>query len=134
MAQENKEELVKKIVLLEAQISVLTQENEELKFAKNKLKELEKSKEEIIANEHNVRKELVALQSQNSLLNKNLETKTKELDVLKVELTRLANLFDEYIVSYKDQVKLLGVIHRNAQNVEKFLDDKVNDFNKGDKK
>jgi predicted RNase H-like nuclease (RuvC/YqgF family) len=134
MAQENKEELVKKIVLLEAQVSVLTQENEELKILKTKLKEVEKSKEEITSNEHNVRKELVALQGQISLLNKNLEAKTKEVDVLKGELTRLANLFDEYIVSYKDQVKMLGVIHRNAQNVEKFLDDKVNDFNKGDKK
>jgi len=43
-------------------------------------------------------------------------------------------LFDEYIVAYQDQVKMLGVFVKNTQTVEKYLSGKIDDFNGGSKK
>ena len=134
MAIENKEELVKKIAVLEERLLPLKQASEELVVVKNQLENVLKSKEEIIANEHTIRKDLEKAQAEVVGLKKALEGKDKQIEVLKADLTKLANLFDEYIVAYQDQVKMLGVFVKNTQTVEKYLSGKINDFNGGSKK
>jgi predicted RNase H-like nuclease (RuvC/YqgF family) len=134
MAIENKEELVKKIAVLEEKLLTLKKASEELVVVKNQLENVLKSKEEITANEHTVRKDLEKSQAEVVGLKKAAEGKDKQIEVLKADLTKLANLFDEYIVAYQDQVKMLGVFLKNTQTVEKYLSGKINDFNGGSKK
>ena len=134
MAIENKEELVKKIAVLEADNLRLRQKSEEFDVAKKEMLSAKKSSEEIAANEHTVRKDLEKVQAEVVGLKKALEGKDKQIEVLKADLTKLANLFDEYIVAYQDQVKMLGVFVKNTQTVEKYLSGKINDFNGGSKK
>jgi chromosome segregation ATPase len=93
-----------------------------------------KSKEEIIANEHNVRKDLDKAKAELIALNKSIEIKDKQLESLKNDLTKLANLFDEYINAYQDQTKMLAVFVKNTQTVEKYLSNKIEEFNGGSKK
>jgi len=134
MAIENKEELDKKIAVLEERLLPLKQANEELVLVKNQLVDVLKSKEEIIANEHTIRKDLEKVQAENIANKKIIEAKDKQVEVLKTDLNKLANLFDEYIVAYQDQVKMLGVFVKNTQTVEKYLSVKINEFNGGNKK
>jgi chromosome segregation ATPase len=130
MAIENKEELVKKIAILEEKISDL----KKLEPLKKQLDEALKSNEEVIANEHNIRQQNEKAQAELIANKKFIETKDKQIESLKADLTRLANLFDEYIVAYQDQVKMLGVFVKNTQTVEKYLSEKINEFNGGNKK
>ena len=134
MATENKEELLKKIVILEAENSKLISLKSELDNLKKELADSKRVKEELIANENTIRKELQKIQEQLNASQKGLEIKVKEVDSLKSELTKLANLFDEYIAAYQDQVKMLGVFVKNTQTVEKYLSGKIEDFNGGNKK
>jgi hypothetical protein len=134
MATENKEELLKKIVLLEAENLKLHKLVGELDLIKKELLDVKKSKEEIIANEHNIRQQLEKLKNETNAFPKILETKDKQIELLKTDLNKLATLFDEYIVAYQDQVKMLGVFVKNTQTVEKYLSLKINEFNGGDKK
>jgi DNA repair exonuclease SbcCD ATPase subunit len=134
MAIENKEELVKKIAVLEERLLPLKQASEELVLVKNQLVDVLKSKEEIIANEHSVRKELEKVQAEIIANKKIIEAKDKQVEAMKADLNKLANLFDEYIVAYQDQVKMLGVFVKNTQTVEKYLSVKINEFNGGNKK
>jgi septal ring factor EnvC (AmiA/AmiB activator) len=106
----------------------------ELKEKEKELLAIKKSNEEIIANEHSVRKELEKVQAEIGGNIKIIEEKNKQVAVLKADLTKLANLFDEYIVAYQDQVKMLGVFVKNTQTIEKYLSVKINEFNGGDKK
>lgn len=134
MAIENKEELVKKIAVLEADNFRLRQNSEAFDVAKKEMLSIKKTNEEITANEHTVRKDLEKAQAEIAGLKKAAEGKDKQIEVLKADLTKLANLFDEYIVAYQDQVKMLGVFVKNTQTVEKYLSGKINDFNGGSKK
>ena len=134
MAIENKEELVKKIAVLEADNFRLRQNSEAFDVAKKEMLSIKKTNEEITANEHTVRKDLEKAQAEIVGLKKAAEGKDKQIEVLKADLTKLANLFDEYIVAYQDQVKMLGVFVKNTQTVEKYLSGKINDFNGGSKK
>jgi Tfp pilus assembly protein PilN len=134
MATENKEELLKKIVLLEAENLKLHKLVGELDLIKKELLDVKKSKEEIIANEHNIRQQLEKLKNETNAFPKILETKDKQIELLKTDLNKLATLFDEYIVAYQDQVKMLGVFVKNTQTVEKYLSEKINEFNGGNKK
>jgi phage host-nuclease inhibitor protein Gam len=134
MASENKEDLVKKIALLEAQLLPLKKANEELIQIKKELADSLKSKEEVIANEHSIRQRHEKLQAENDATKKIVEAKDKQIEAMKADLNKLANLFDEYIVAYQDQVKMLGVFVKNTQTVEKYLAAKIEDFNGGSKK
>jgi predicted RNase H-like nuclease (RuvC/YqgF family) len=134
MATENKEDLFKKIAMLEAQLLPLKQASEEFVLVKKQLADALKSKDEIIANEHSVRQREEKLQAEIASLKKGLEAKDKQIDAMKVDLNKLAILFDEYIVAYQDQVKMLGVFVKNTQTVEKYLAAKIEDFNGGNKK
>jgi DNA repair exonuclease SbcCD ATPase subunit len=134
MAVENKEDLVKKIAVLEAQLLLHKQASEELVAVKKQLADVIKSKEEIAANEHNVRKELEKVQTEIVANKKIVEAKDKQIESLKTDLTKLANLFDEYIVAYQDQVKMLGVFVKNTQTVEKYLSGKIDEYNGGSRK
>ncbi len=156
MATENKEDLVKKNAVLEAKISNFERLQEELILLKKQVVNEKKEREEIIANEHHIRQLLEKSKNELSDLkiiieNKNKESETlkfskdkeienlktskdKEIENLKNELNKLAVLFDEYIVAYQDQVKMLGVFVKNTQTVEKYLTVKINEFNGGDKK
>ncbi len=134
MATENKEDLVKKIAVLEAQLLPLKQASEELIHVKKQLADVLKSKEEVIANEHNVRIQLEKLKSEVAENIKIIETKNKQIEAMKADLNKLANLFDEYITAYQDQVKMLGVFVKNTQTVEKYLSAKIEEFNGGSKK
>jgi chromosome segregation ATPase len=127
-------ELFKKIVLLEAENALLPQLKEEVAFLKKELLSIKKSSEEITANEHSVRKELENVQAEIIANKKIIEAKDKQIELLKNDLTKLANLFDEYIVAYQDQVKMLGVFVKNTQTVEKYLTVKINEFNGGNRK
>lgn len=131
---EKKEDLFIKIAKLEGDILTLKQKEEELKQVKKQLADVEKSKEEIIANEHNIRQQLEKAKGDNAGFQKLLEAKDKQLEAMKNDLNRLANLFDEYIAAYQDQVKMLGVFVKNTQTVEKYLSGKIEDFNGGSKK
>ena len=134
MAIENKEDLVKKVAVLEDKLLPLRQASEELVLVKKQLVDVLKSKEEIIANEHSVRKEFEKVQAEFIANKKIIEAKDKQIEAMKADLNKLANLFDEYIVAYQDQVKMLGVFVKNTQTVEKYLTVKINEFNGGNKK
>jgi len=134
MAIENKEELVKKLAVLEAELLILKKHEEELVEVKKQMLSIKKTNEEITANEHSVRKFLEQAQADVVSLKKTLEGKDKQIEVLKTDLTKLANLFDEYIVAYQDQVKMLGVFVKNTQTVEKYLSTKIDEYNGGNKK
>ncbi len=139
---------------------------------KKTIKDHIKSKEEISASEHSVRKllekaettildlqekekELFVIKQLNKeyvvavanlneekekakidLLNKQniINNKNQEIETLKLEVNKLATLFDEYIVAYQDQVKMLGVFVKNTQTIEKYLSQKINEFNGGERK
>lgn len=131
---------------LEEQIIVLKKEIERIK---EDLKSLRKSNEEISSNEHTVRalneklnNELKEEKSKRELevgaamKEKILATNTlqNQIESLKNDLTKIANLFDEYINAYQDQTKMLGVFVKNTQTVEKYLSEKINEFNGGNKK
>jgi hypothetical protein len=152
----NEKELFKKIVLLEAENALLPQLKEEVALLKKELLSIKKSNEEITANEHTVRQHLdksknEAAVLQNVIQSKEQETlalkiskdkeilnltqaKDQQINVLKNDLTKLANLFDEYIVAYQDQVKMLGVFLKNTQTIEKYLSIKIDEYNGGNKK
>jgi chromosome segregation ATPase len=134
MAIENKEELIKKIAVLEEKLFEFEKQKEEVSKLKAQVADVLKSKQEIIANEHTVRKDLEKLQVESASNKKLIEAKDKQIELLKADLSRLANLFDEYIVAYQDQVKMLGVFVKNTQTVEKYLSEKINEFNGGNKK
>jgi DNA repair exonuclease SbcCD ATPase subunit len=134
MAIENKEELIKKIAVLEEKLFEFEKQKEEVLKLKAQVADVLKSKEEIIANEHTVRKDLEKLQVESASNKKLIDAKDKQIELLKADLSRLANLFDEYIVAYQDQVKMLGVFVKNTQTVEKYLSEKINEFNGGNKK
>ena len=130
MATENKEELVKKIAVLEAQILEL----KKLEPLEIQLADALKSKEEVIANEHHIRQQHEKVQAELASVKKIIEAKDKQIEVMKGDLNKLANLFEEYITAYQDQVKMLGVFVKNTQTVEKYLAAKIEDFNGGNKK
>lgn len=134
MAIENKEELIKKIAVLEEKLFEFEKQKEEVLKLKAQVADVLKSKEEIIANEHTVRKNLEKVQVEADASKKLIEAKDKQIELLKADLSRLANLFDEYIVAYQDQVKMLGVFVKNTQTVEKYLSEKINEFNGGNNK
>jgi hypothetical protein len=127
-------ELLKKIVLLEAENALLPQLKEEVALIKKEFLSIKKSNEEITANEHSVRKELEKVKTEIIANIKIIEIKDKQIEALKADLTKLANLFDEYIVAYQDQVKMLGVFVKNTQTVEKYLSIKIDEYNGGSKK
>jgi chromosome segregation ATPase len=141
----NEKELFKKIILLEAENSLLPQLKEEVALLKKELLSIKKSSEEITANEHTVRQHLDKSKNevavlQNVIQSKDQEilslrtSKDKEIESLKSELNKLANLFDEYITSFQDQNKMLGVFFKNTQTVEKYLSIKIDEYNGGNKK
>jgi DNA repair exonuclease SbcCD ATPase subunit len=134
MAIENKEDLVKKVAVLEDKLLSLRQASEELVQVKKQLADALKSREEITANEHSIRQRQEKLQAEIGANIKIIEEKNKQIEILKADLNKLAVLFDEYIVAYQDQVKMLGVFVKNTQTVEKYLTVKINEFNGGDKK
>jgi hypothetical protein len=141
----NEKELFKKIVLLEAENALLPQLKEEVAVLKKEILSVKKSSEEIIANEHTVRQHLDKFKNeaavlQNVIQNKEQEilslktSKDQQIEMLKSDLTKLANLFDEYITSFQDQNKMLGVFFKNTQTVEKYLSIKIEEYNGGNKK
>lgn len=134
MAIENKEELIKKLAVLEAENLKLRQQLEELNIAKKEILSLKKSNEEIIANENNIRKLFEKAQQEVTRLQTYLDSKEKQIEALKNDLNKLAGLFDEYILAYQDQVKMLGVFVKNTQTVEKYLSGKIEEYNGGSKK
>lgn len=134
MAVENKEDLIKKIAVLEEKLFEFEKQKEEVLKLKAQLADALKSKEEIIANEYTVRKDLEKLQVESASNKKLIDAKDKQIELLKADLSRLASLFDEYIIAYQDQVKMLGVFVKNTQTVEKYLSEKINEFNGGSKK
>lgn len=134
MAIENKEDLIKKIAVLEAELLNFKKQNEELVQLKKQVIDLQKSKEEIISNEHHVRQHFEKNKVEIAENIKIIQTKDKQIEALKGDLNKLASLFDEYIVAYQDQVKMLQVFVKNTQTVEKYLSGKIEDFNGGNKK
>jgi hypothetical protein len=152
----NEKELLKKIILLEEENSLLPQLKEEVALLKKELLAIKKSNEEITANEHTIRQHLDKSKNEVAVLQNviqskdqetialkmskdkeilNLtETKEQQINLLKNDLTKLANLFDEYIVAYQDQVKMLGVFVKNTQTIEKYLSIKIDEYNGGTKK
>jgi DNA repair exonuclease SbcCD ATPase subunit len=141
----NEKELFKKIVLLEAENALLPQLKEEVALLKKELLSIKKSSEEITANEHTVRQHLDKSKNEVAVLQNVIQSKEQEIlnltqvkdqqiNALKNDLTKLATLFDEYIVAYQDQVKMLGVFVKNTQTVEKYLSIKIDEYNGGNKK
>jgi IS1 family transposase len=107
---------------------------QELKEKEKQILDLKKSNEEITANEHNIRQRLERLQGEFEANKQVVEAKDKQIELMKNDLNKLANLFDEYIVAYQDQVKMLGVFVKNTQTVEKYLATKIEEYNGGSKK
>lgn len=89
--------------------------------------EVKKIKDEYRLKEFDLRKAVDKATSENAGLVKQVET-------LKGELNKLATLFDEYVVSFQDHIKVFTALNRNAQQVERYLQTKINAFNQGDKK
>ena len=130
----NEKDLFKKIILLEAENALLPQLKEEVVSLRKEILSVKKSSEEIAANEHSVRNRQEKLQAELGANIKIIEEKNKQIEAMKADLNKLATLFDEYIVAYQDQVKMLGVFVKNTQTIEKYLSVKINEFNGGDKK
>ncbi len=135
---EEKVDVLKVNVILEQENKTIKEKlfsvEQLLENNKQELKLLKKSNEEIVANEHNVKRLLEQTKSEVVNLKNTLEGKDKQIEILKADLTKLANLFDEYIVAYQDQVKMLGVFVKNTQTVEKYLSTKIDEYNGGSKK
>jgi hypothetical protein len=118
-----KEEVVKQASVLEEENKVLKEKLLELQTIKREYEAAVKLREEAVNREFELRKERDQLKKIN-------EDGQKLNNALKTELTNLANLFDEYINAYKDQVKMLGVFVKNSVNIEAFLQTKIDTFNK----
>lgn len=135
MATENKEVLIKTIGALEAEVVSLKKEIELLLPIKKEFEANKSLKDEAIHREFSLRKEKDALslllEDQKKAWIKKEQELNLQIEGLKVELNKLALLFEEYIIAFKDQTKLLGVFVKNTNTVEAFLQSKLDAFNKG---
>ena len=116
MAVTNKEELIKLNALLEEENLKLKEQLNDFNAIKKEFEANKKLKDDVILNEFNLKKEAALAK--------------KDIEALKGELNRLATLFDEYIVAFKDQIQTFDVFQRNTKNAEKFLQSKIDTFNK----
>ena len=128
----------KDVIILQNENDILKQKiyalEQELAAALQEVKSWKKSNEEITASEHNIRQQINKSKDELSSLQLLVQKKEAELIDLKSELNKLAVLFDEYITSYQDQNKMLGVFFKNSQTVEKYLAIKIEEYNGGNKK
>jgi chromosome segregation ATPase len=129
---------LKTLIILEQDNKVLKEQvlslQQEIVDLNKTVKDTIKSKEEIIANEHHMRQQYDEKKNEVVSIQKLVNVKEQEISQLKNDLTKLANLFDEYITAYQDQVKMLGVFVKNTQTVEKYLEYKIEEYNGGSKK
>jgi hypothetical protein len=134
MAVTNKEELIKLNALLEEENLKLKEQLNDFNAIKKEFEANRKLKDDVILNEFNLKKEkdkLLLLMEENKKAALAKEaTLNKDIEALKGELNRLATLFDEYIVAFKDQIQTFDVFQRNTKNAEKFLQSKIDTFNK----
>lgn len=135
MATENKEGLLKTIGGLEVEVEALKKQVAELLPIKKEFDANKNLKDEAVHREFALRKEKEAVLLSLEDLKRSSGKKEQELHVqiegLKQELNKLAALFEEYITSFKDQTKLLGVFVKNTLTVEAYLQTKLDAFNKG---
>ena len=104
---------------------------EQIAKLETQVKDLTKTNEELRNSEYSKRKELQEVTAEKQKKEELIVAKESEIVMLKAELNKLASLFDEYIVNFKDQNKLLQVFVRNTQNIEAFLQSKIDAYNKG---
>ena len=104
---------------------------EQIAKLEEQVKDLTKTNEELRNSEYSKRKELQEVTAEKQKKEELIVAKESEIAMLKAELNKLASLFDEYIVNFKDQNKLLQVFVRNTQNIEAFLQSKIDAYNKG---
>jgi predicted nuclease with TOPRIM domain len=126
-----KQELLEKLEVLQCEDCGDLKLN--LKDAEYKIKDLEKSNEEIRKNEYEFRAEASrTIQTNNEqigvLSTENTELKS-QLKFMEDKFKELAALFEEYVKAFKDQNALLGVFNRNTQYIEQHLDAKIKKFN-----
>lgn len=88
---------------------------------------IEKIKTESRLKEFELRKEVEKLNAENNALK-------KQNELLKADLSKLANIIDEYVFAFQDHLKLFTSLQRNATQIEKHLQTKIEAFNTGDKK
>jgi chromosome segregation ATPase len=126
MAIENKEALISKISLLEEKIKTfepLQHVQKEFQHLQKEFEAIRKLKDEAINREFELRKERDKLKADNAEL-------VKQIEGLKIELNKLASLFDEYAVAFQDQTRMLAVFVKNTQNIERYLQTKIDAFNR----
>ncbi len=88
---------------------------------------IEKVNAEARLKEFEMRKQIDKLNADNASLN-------KQIELLKNDLNKLAGIIDEYVYAYQDHLKLFSSLQRNATQVEKHLQTKIEAFNTGVKK
>lgn len=138
MATTNKEELIKTVTLLQEENIKLKEQLKEFDFIKKEFESNKKLKDDVILSEYALKKEkdklLLLIEDNKKAHHKAEEDLKKEITRLKTELDKLAGLFNEYIVSFKEQIQMFDLFQKNAKTVEKYLLGKVDAFNKGETK
>lgn len=98
---------------------------------KAKIKDLERTNEELRNMEYTRIKEKEIIGGKLAKAEEEQVENKGKIKFLEHKLNELAQLFETYVVSYKDQVSLIGVLHRNAKSIEELLDSKIESFNGG---
>lgn len=106
-----------------------------LNDANYKIKDLQKSNDEIRKSEYDFRSESSKIITNQQEVIKGLEEEKQELKLrvkfMESKFNDLAEIFEEYVKAFKDQNALLGAFNRNREYIESFLDLKINKFNNG---
>jgi predicted RNase H-like nuclease (RuvC/YqgF family) len=134
-----KSESLKTIANQQATIQRLEKESGDLKVSLNdanyKIKDLQKSNDEIRKSEYDFRSESSKIITNQKATIDGLQNDNKELKgqvkFMEGKFNELAQIFEEYVKAFKDQNALLGAFNRNREYIESYLDLKINKFNNG---
>ena len=120
-----KQELIQ--MLEQADINII----EELRL---ELADVKRTNEELRNAEFTRNEEKNKLIAQITTLGNQVADEKQKVGFLEMKLNELANVFEAYANSFKDQVSLIGVLHRNAKSIEELLDSKIEKYNGGNDK
>jgi len=117
-----KEELKELLLKKEAELAELRPLKDENKALKDRVNDIGVARDNAINVEYNIRKEIEKHV-------KEKQTLTNERDHFKKELDVLADLFNEYVIAYKDQVAMLSVFVNNSKSILQLLELKIEKYN-----
>lgn len=122
----------------EATLTINNQLNAAIKLrdeAVNQEFNLRKEKEKIEKEFYDLQTKFIQLEvADKDQLKKLEDTYNSKIKLLEGKLNSLAELFEEYIKSYKDQISIIDLFTRNIKSIDALLDKKITDYNGGSEK